>query len=222
MSAFIEPLILYLVLFFRFVTGPALPEAPVEFSAEAAAVRLVLHVGPSLALIWYLLLKTKSAKEWGLALPGKKDALPAVAALSAIVLVGFVAAFLARNLGGAPEFPRILPPTTAVPWAILAVSVFGGAYLEESFFRFYLLSPRNGAAPEQTGYGPMGLGRHRAVFVSTLLFAVCHIHSGPWGFANAAVSGAILSYIFLRSRSLHGVSIAHGLYNVLVFVLGPA
>ncbi|MCL2600075.1 MAG: CPBP family intramembrane metalloprotease [Treponema sp.] len=214
MNAFIEPLILYAVLFFRFFTGPVMPETPVEFSADAAVARMVLHTGPSLALVWYLLLKAKSLKEWGVALPGRKDIVPALISFPAIVLVGLCVTLAARHLGGLPEVPRILPPTTAVPWAILVVSVFAGAYLEESFFRFYLLSRLESAAP--------GLGPHRAVLVSTLLFAVCHLYAGPWGFVNAAVSGAVLAYVFLRFRSLHGVGIAHGLYNVLVFALGPA
>ena len=217
MSQFIEPLILYAVLFLRFFALPAMPEAPFEFSAAAAAASLVLHTGPSLALVWYMLLRAKSLKEWGVTRPGRKDALPALASLAAISLVGFAVSAAANRFGGLPEVPRILPPTEAVPWAVLAVSVFAGAYLEESFFRFYLLSKRDG---ESAGY--MGLGPHRAVFVSTLLFAFCHAYAGPWGFVNAAVSGAVLSYVFLWSRSLHGVSIAHGVYNLAVFALGPA
>ena len=212
MNAFVEPIILYAVLFFRFLSGPIMPETPVEFSASAAAARTVLYTGPALALVWYLLLKAKSLKEWGVTRPGKKDIIPALISLPAIVLVGLAVTAAAGHLGGLPEFPRILPPTTVVPWMVLVVFVFAGAYLEESFFRFYLLSK----LPEA------GLGPHRAVFVSTALFAFCHVYAGPWGFVNAAVSGTVLAYVFLRFRSLHGVSIAHGIYNVAVFALGAA
>jgi len=212
MNAFIEPLILYAVLFLRFFTGPVMPDAPLEFSAGAAAARTILYTVPSLALVWYLLLKTKGLKEWGITRPGKKDIIPGLTSLAAIVFVGFVVSMAARHFGGLLETPRILPPTEVAPWAVLVASIFFGAYLEESFFRFYLLSKRE----------EMGLGPHRAVFVSTLLFAFSHTYAGPWGFANAALSGAALAYVFLRSRSLHGVGIAHGLYNVLVFALGPA
>jgi len=211
-NAFIEPIILYAVLFFRFISGPIMPETPVEFSAGAAVARTVLYTGPALALVWYLLLKAKTLKEWGVTRPGRKDVIPTLISLPAIVLVGLAVTLAAGRLGGLPEFPRILPPTTAAPWVALVVAVFAGAYLEESFFRLYLLSK----LPEA------GLGPHRAVFVSTMLFAICHLYAGPWGFVNAAVSGTALSYVFLRFRSLHGVSIAHGIYNVAAFALGAA
>lgn len=212
MNAFAEPLILYAVLFFRFLSGPVMPDAPFEFSAGAEAARVILHTGPALALVWYLLLRAKSLREWGVARPGKSDAIPAAISLAAISLVGIAVTLAAAHFGGLPEAPRMLPPTEAVPWAVLAVSVFAGAYLEESFFRFYLLSK----LPEA------GLGTHRAVLVSTVLFAICHAYAGPWGIANAAISGAVLSYVFLRFRSLHGVSVAHGIYNVVVIALGAA
>jgi len=220
MNKFAEPLILYAVLFFRFFTGPIHVETPLEFSANAEAARIIFYTGPALALVWYLMLKGKSLREWGVTLPGKRDIIPAALSFPAIALVGFGITLAARQLGGLPEAPRILPPTTVVPWAILAVSIFGAAYLEESFFRFYLLAKRDGA--NGGGYGPMGLGPHRAVFVSTMLFAFCHTYAGLWGFLNSALSGAVLAYVFLKYRSLHGLSFAHGLYNIIVFAIGAA
>jgi membrane protease YdiL (CAAX protease family) len=96
-----------------------------------------------------------------------------------------------------------------VSWCILVISCLSTGYLEESYFRFYLLSKRE----------EMGLGPHRAVVVSTLLFSFCHIYEGPWGFLNAAISGIVLCVIFLRFRSLHGIAIAHALYNILIFAI---
>ena len=54
MNGFIEPLILYVVLFLRFlvVGAGAVPhDGPPEFSAVAEIARVVLHSGPSLALV---------------------------------------------------------------------------------------------------------------------------------------------------------------------------
>ena len=102
-----------------------------------------------------------------------------------------------------------LSPGTVTAWAVLVVSCVSSAYLEESYFRFYLFSKKE----------EMGLGPHRAVLVSTLLFSICHIYEGPWGFLNAALSGVVLAYVFLRFRSLHGVAAAHALYNILAYVL---
>jgi len=209
MNTFIESLILYAVLFLRVSTGAASSGEAVDFSATNEIARIVLYNIPSLALIWYLLLKVKSLKEWGITFPRKKDLLPAAAAIPALVLIGLTIALISRFFTEIPSGSRFLPPQNFVSWVILIVSCISAAYLEESYFRFYLLSKR-----EEIGLGPF-----RAVIFSTLLFSVCHIYEGPWGFLNAALSGALLAFLFLRYRSLHGIALAHALYNVLVYVL---
>jgi len=240
MKTFAEPLILYAALFLRFSAGFAPPPAgagPAEFSAAAEASRLILGSAPSLALVWLALLRAKSLREWGVGLPGKRDALPALASLAAISAIGLAAALAGRHFGGLPEGPRALPPSGPAGWAVLSISVLASAYLEESFFRFYLLSKwggsgfgaagfgdggAGGASGASGGLGPMGIGAAGAVAASTLMFALCHAHLGPWGMANAAASGAALALIFLRTRSLHGAGIAHGIYNMAALALGPA
>jgi membrane protease YdiL (CAAX protease family) len=159
--------------------------------------------------VWYLLLKTKSLKEWGIGLPGKKDLIPIAMTLPALVFIGLTISLVSRFLSEIPSGPHYLPPQGVFPWIILAITCISTAYLEESFFRFYLLSKRE----------EMGIGPHRAVLISTLLFSVCHIYEGPWGFLNAALSGVVLAFVFLRFRSLHGIALAHALYNVLVYAI---
>jgi len=210
MNVFAEPLILYAVLFFRISAGVPLSGDPVEFSATAEIIRILFYNIPSLALVWYLLLKTKSLKEWGVALPGKKDIKPALLALPAVTLIGFSISLVSHYLNEIPSGPKFLPPDSAVPWIILILSCVSTGYLEESYFRFYLLSKRE----------EMGIGPHRAILISTLLFSFSHIYEGPWGFLNAALSGVVLAYIFQRFRSLHGIAITHALYNILVYALG--
>ncbi|MDR0495622.1 MAG: CPBP family intramembrane metalloprotease [Treponema sp.] len=216
MNAFIEPLILYAVLFFRIAAGAVLPgeTAPpaeaIEFSPVAEIARIALYNIPSLALVWYLLLKVKSLKKWDVSLPGKKDILSLALALPCLVLIGLTIWAVSHYFTGIPSGPRFLPPANVISWVILILSCFSTAYLEESYFRFYLLSKRE----------EMGLGIHRAVLISALLFSFCHIYEGPWGFLNAALSGILLAFIFLRFRSLHGIAFAHALYNVLVYVIG--
>jgi len=209
MDAFIEPLILYAVLFFRIATGTAPPEETVVFSANAEIVRIFLYNIPSLALVWYLLHKVKSLKKWGLSLPGKKDLIPAALTLPALVLIGLTISLVSHRFNGIPSGPHFLPPQTVIEWVILVISCFSTAYLEESFFRFYLLSKREA----------IGIGPHRAVLISTLLFSTCHIYEGPWGFLNAALSGVVLAFVFVRFHSLHGIAVAHALYNILVYIL---
>jgi membrane protease YdiL (CAAX protease family) len=209
MNTFIEPLILYAVLFFRISAGAALPEE-IEFSLAAEIARIVLYNIPSLALVWYLLLKVKSLKEWDVSLPGKRDIIPAVLALLALFLIGLTISTVSQYFTEVLSGPRFAPPHNIISWAILVLSCFSTAYLEESYFRFYLLSKRE----------EIGLGYHRAVLVSTLLFSFCHIYEGPWGFLNAALSGILLAFIFLRFHSLHGIVFAHALYNVVVYATG--
>jgi membrane protease YdiL (CAAX protease family) len=209
MNTFIEPLILYAVLFFRISSGSPLPEE-IEFSLAAEISRIVLYNIPSLALVWYLLLKVKSLKEWGVSLPGKKDLIPAILALLALFVIGLTVSTVSQLFTEILSGPRFLPPHNITSWVILILSCFSTAYLEESYFRFYLLSKRE----------EMGLGFHRAILVSTLLFSFCHIYEGPWGFMNAELSGILLAFIFIRFHSLHGIAFAHALYNVVVYAIG--
>jgi len=210
MSTFVEPLILYAVLFFRISAGRPPSGEAVEFSITVEIARILLYNLPSLALVWYLLLRVKSLKEWGITLPGKNDLIPAVTALPALVLIGLTISLASHYFVEIPSGSRFLPPHNFISWGILFISCLSTAYLEESFFRFYLLSKRE----------EMGIGNHRAVLISTLSFSICHIYEGPWGFLNAALSGVLLAFVFLRFRSLHGIAFAHALYNVLVYALG--
>jgi membrane protease YdiL (CAAX protease family) len=206
---------LYAVLFFRISAGAVLSgasENPVEFSAIAETARIFLYNIPSLALVWYLLLKVKSLGEWGIGLPEKRDFIPAVLASPALILIGLTISIVSRRFDEISFGFRFLPPQNFISWIILIISCISAAYLEESFFRFYLLSKRK----------EMGLGPHRAVMISVLLFSLCHIYEGPWGFLNAVLSGIVLAFIFLRFRSLHGIAFSHALYNVVVYVQNAA
>jgi membrane protease YdiL (CAAX protease family) len=209
MNTFIEPLILYAVLFFRISSGSPLPEE-IEFSLAVEIARIFLYNIPSLALVWYLLLKVKSLKEWGVSLPGKKDIIPAALAFLALFLIGLTISTVSQFFTEIDSGPRFLPPGNIIAWIILILSCFSTAYLEESYFRFYLLSKRE----------EIGIGYHRAILVSTLLFSFCHMYEGPWGLLNAALSGILLAFIFLRYHSLHGIAFAHALYNVVVYAIG--
>jgi len=210
MSTFVEPLILYAVLFFRISAGAPPSGEAVEFSVAVEIARILLYNLPSLALVWYLLLRVKSLKKWGISYPRKNDLLPALIALPALILIGLTISLVSRYFVEIPSGAHFLPPQDMASWGILVVSCLSTAYLEESFFRFYLLSKRE----------EMGIGNHRAVIISTVSFSFCHIYEGPWGFLNAAMSGVLLAFMFLRFRSLHGIVFAHALYNVLVYALG--
>jgi len=207
MKSFIEPFILYWVLFFRIPAGSAHGEI-LEFSWTAETGRIFMYTFPALTLVWYLLLRVKSLREMGITFPRRKDFVVASLAFTALTLIGVTISLVSAQFGGV-SLLQYLSPQTVAGWAVLVVSCVSSAYLEESFFRFYLLSKR-----EEMGLGPLS-----AVLGSTMLFSLCHIYEGPWGFLNAALSGVVLDFVFLRFHSLHGIAIAHALYNVLAYVL---
>ena len=91
-----------------------------------------------------------------------------------------------------------------VPLA-LAFGVVTG-YREELFFRGYLI----------TRFTDMGVPGAAAVAASCLLFALGHLYQGLAGFLTALCLGILFGALFLRSRALHPLAIAHALYNTVV------
>lgn len=65
----------------------------------------------------------------------------------------------------------------------------------------------------------MNLGVISALIISVALFSICHIYEGPWGFLNAVFSGTFLCLIFIRHKAFHGNAIAHGMYNIAVYIM---
>jgi membrane protease YdiL (CAAX protease family) len=92
----------------------------------------------------------------------------------------------------------------------MALSCLSTGYLEESYFRYYLLGKL-----EDFGLSPLV-----SILMGVLLFSFCHLYEGPWGVLNAFLAGTLLSLIFVRFRSLHGIALAHGLYNIFVYAIG--
>lgn len=81
-------------------------------------------------------------------------------------------------------------------------------YSEELYFRSYLLT----ALPR------LGVGIPAAVAAGTILFALGHIYEGVLGFVGTAIIAFVLSLVFLRTRSLNVVAVAHGLYNFVTLL----
>jgi len=206
MGLYIETLILYVVLFFTGSIGSGtLPEG---FSISNELWRIFTYSIPALALIWYLLLKAKKNREWGIK-PGKNDLISCIITFPCLFITGFTVSLVSSFIGGTEAEITLYSPTTALGWALLCISCIAAAYLEESFFRFYIISRRE----------DLKLSATYALVFSTALFSICHLYEGPWGFLNAALSGAFLGFIFLRYRAIHGISLAHAMYNITVYVI---
>ena len=223
MGIYIEALALYIVLFlsgFVASTGNMPPKTEV-FSILAEVYKIVLYIIPSLALIWYLIIRGKlaypiptqvsgksSSVNLGLK-PEKKDVISTFIALPCLIFVGFAITFLASRTEEPASQIYLHSPNSVWGWIVLCLSIFLSAYLEESFFRYYFLTRKN----------EFNLSSVNIIVFSTTLFSICHIYEGHWGFLNSVISAVILAIIFLRYQSLHGIAIAHGLYNIAAYAI---
>jgi membrane protease YdiL (CAAX protease family) len=84
--------------------------------------------------------------------------------------------------------------------SLVGVSVTNG-FVEELTMRSYLLTRL-----EQLLRSPS-----KAYILSTALFAAYHVYQGRAGVINAAIMGAVLGFVFIRSRRIWPVAIAHAI-----------
>jgi len=234
-----EALILYFVLFFPGVNawsaiislapgvvGGAEAIRTIPFSIIRELGRTITHSLPGIALLLYLISGKSSDKVSAVppgdksfrllkaTIPAKRDIIPFVIGLPVLIIIGlfvsFLASLFARLYGGFSPPLLIEGPYSFWGWVVLILACLGTGYLEEIYFRYYLLTKTESLIPSPA---------LRVVF-SVLLFAVSHIHDGPWGVINAALAGLFLSALFLRYRSLHGIALAHAGYNFFVYAMG--
>ncbi|MDR2760044.1 MAG: CPBP family intramembrane metalloprotease [Spirochaetaceae bacterium] len=199
----LEPLILFAILFLPGIGFVS--QGPLFFSANRELSRIVVHNIPSLALIWYLLGLTRGIR---LPKPCIRDLKTTLIAFSGLLAIGFCASLAVLPFTNLFPPLSIEPPKDFLQWAVMIPSVLSSAYVEESYFRFYLLTRL-----EETEPGPL-----KRVFVSVFLFSLCHIYEGIPGILNAVLAGTFLSFLFLKYRSLHGLAWAHGAYNAAVYI----
>ncbi|GHV81672.1 hypothetical protein AGMMS49991_02300 [Spirochaetia bacterium] len=93
---------------------------------------------------------------------------------------------------------------------VMVLSCFSTGYLEETYFRHYLL----------TWFREQGLHSAIGIGISVLLFSFCHVYQGLGGVLNAVMAGTLLGLIYKRYGSLHGLAWAHGLYNIFIYMNG--
>jgi membrane protease YdiL (CAAX protease family) len=210
MGIYIEALILYILIFLHgslsLFTGSRAESA--NFSATAEIVNIFAYLIPALMLIWHLIIKTQKIEMWVLR-PGKKDFLSFFITFPCLLITAFSVTFIGSYIGGSTGNTSLNLPSSGIEWILLFITCFLSAYLEESYFRFYLLTKRE----------ELNLNAVSSLVFSVILCAVCHLYEGPWGFLNAVISGAIFGFVFLRYNSLHGIAVAHALYNISIFVI---
>jgi membrane protease YdiL (CAAX protease family) len=204
---------------------------------------------PSLLLLWYLF-HVKGKKIF----PGKiqsGDFQSLIIALPGLLGIGLGISVLS-SIVSSPEttVTVVEAPGGPAAWILMILSCFSTGYLEETYFRHYLLNrfhrPKSGTRAAETGNPdyeavevfppdicletrglPAALGSLYAkagpvpgILASTALFSLCHIYEGPWGVINAVLAGLLLSLIYVHYGALHGLAWAHGLYNIFIYANG--
>jgi membrane protease YdiL (CAAX protease family) len=174
--------------------------------------RTLTYTVPSLLLLWVIIpTKSEYSPLERRILPGRKDIVAFLVGLPGLIIIGTLISFIMGRVQSFPLPPsRIAAPVTVPGWIILSISCLGTGYLEETFFRFYIIQKIEELNPSRTV----------GIVFSTLLFAICHIYEGPWGVANAVLAGLLLSCLFEKWRVIHGIAWAHGAYNAFVYVSG--
>jgi len=203
-----EPIILYLVLFFRGIPAPI---ESISFSLVRELSRIFAYTIPSLALLWYLITDKKGLPAMKWLKPKKQDLLPFLIGLPGLIIIGLGISLLVKyfsKISGIIPPPMVEGPFTTIGWFVIIISCLGTGYLEESYFRYYLLIKLDFLAPVAR------------VALSAVLFSLCHIYEGPWGIMNAALAGIFLSLLFIRFGSIHGIAFSHGVYNIFVYITG--
>jgi membrane protease YdiL (CAAX protease family) len=207
LSLFLEPLILYGILFLPGALRVAPPPELAEFSVNRELTRILVYNLPALALVLYLRYRPRKAATvlW----PSWGDLFSFLWALPALALTGFCVSRMAAFFPGSPGGLVIGPPDDIIGLLVMFASCVSTGYLEESYFRYYM-----GEKFRESGLGPRSF-----ILVSTALFTLCHFYEGPWGTLNAFLAALMLALVYTRFRGLHGLALAHGLYNAGVYLL---
>ena len=180
----------------------------IEFPITASIIRIILYIIPSIALILYLM-QTPRKIDFKALKPEKKDLICGIITLPSLLLIGIIISILSAYTSESFMEITYIIPSTITGWLILIIFCFFSAYFEEVFFRFYLISKKD----------ELNMSTPAVLVFSTTLFAICHIYEGFWGVLNASAAGLVLGIIFIRYKSLHGISIAHALYNITAYII---
>jgi len=172
--------------------------------------RILLYNVPGFLLIIALLFRDFSPPEAGFPRPGRKDALTAALVFISLVVLAALLSGAAKLFTGFQNLPIPEAPRGIAQWLVMLSAAVTTAYLEEAYFRAYVLTRLSHA----------GITVLPRVLVSVGLFSLCHLYEGAWGIANAGLAGLLLAVVYERRQSVHGIAWAHAAYNALVYAAG--
>lgn len=170
---------------------------------------IVLQI-PQVALLAYIIMRCghTTPESAGITRLRPADMLKALAGLAGLFIISIPTALIGSQGGDQFFSPVRFDGANTGVLLLLIPFCLVSAYREELFFRSHLL----------TELEPFG--NPARIAFSSLLFALGHLYQGIGAFIATALIGIFLSWLFLRSRSVHVVAISHGMYNYLVLVAG--
>ncbi|MDR0723415.1 MAG: CPBP family intramembrane metalloprotease [Treponema sp.] len=212
-----KPLSIYFLLFASGLIPQGTYPDSIPFSLRRELTRIFAYTIPSLGLIWYLIYRHQTLyRSWVQGVSRIRNLMAFGIALLGLGGIGFCISQVGPLLNDllapyiqVPPGPRLEAPEGLLAWLVILGSCLGTGYLEESYFRLYLLLCLEEA----------GIGLRKGVFLSCFLFSLCHTYEGPWGVLQAALAGMVLSLVFIRYHAFHGIAWAHGAYNGLVYLI---
>ena len=210
---------------------------------EVGAVLLLLVVPYIAVSAITVVTGGRSASSWGAA--GYEQAILHVGQIAALALIMWQSGDPFRHFGIVKDKPLrvagialvLLAMAAAIAWVlhprmplrggVLSYNLFhaGGVALlglflytvtsctlQEMVYRCYLI----------TRLQELLKSDHWAILVSFLLFGLIHTYQGLHGYVGASVFGLAFSIVFVRTRTLIPLAIAHFLYNLSVYLLYTA
>lgn len=149
----------------------------------------------------------KSPVEADLSRPRAKQLLWVLPLLAASYLIAYLIALLTmrfmperlnREMGSFNRF-ELIP--------LLFCSMLSVGYMEELFFRGYLIDALRSYVPVRA-----------AILISTLMFAFGHGYQGEAALVGTFCLGLVFAWGRFKSRSIHVIALTHAIYNSIVII----
>lgn len=209
--------LLFAVLFLPGMISQAEAVSPEAFERVMYHIQiLAVSIPQVLLVVWFGdLRRPGSSRAYGFRKPEARDITATVIALAASWASVWLlsVALSAAGINGEAIEPGVewtFGRQELIPLAFLSTLAIG--YREEIFFRAFIAD-----RAEEAGTDPK-----IALAAAAFIFALGHLYQGVLGFIVSLTIGLVLAAVYLRTRSLHGIAIAHGLYNLVVLLAAGA
>ena len=210
-----EPILFFAAYFLPGYLGQNETVNPEVFNNFIFNISFSLTALGQIFLLYYMLSlkKTYSLTDYGIVKIKIMD-IPRILLLCGGIFLCMLPFSLIQMLSPEESVPYFMNP---VEWKItnpamiplIFITCICTGYREESFFRSYML----------TLMSQKNLPVFLSVLCSTILFSAGHAYQGLLGLAGTALIGIFLSIIFIKTKNLHTIAIAHGLYNFITLMI---